>query len=79
MTDDERDRKGKFLDNQSKFILSQGFDSIIIMATHHDKAAEHTSYWTRGDGNWLARYGQVREWVVREESKMANGESRTQE
>lgn len=79
MTDSDRDKKAAFIDNQSKFILSQGFDSVTIMATHYDKDDVATSYWTRGDGNFMARFGQAKEWVLREEAKIASGEGRTQE
>lgn len=76
MTDEERDAKGKFIDNQSKFIMSQGFDAVTILASRYDKNDDTTSYWTRGDGNFMARFGQVKEWLLREEGKMANGEGR---
>lgn len=70
MTDEERQSKMKFLENQVKFIRSQGFDSVMVFANLFDNE-EKTSHWALGDGNWFARFGQVREWLVRTEGESA--------
>lgn len=70
MTDEERDKKLKFIENQSKFIRSHGFDAVMVFASMFEPDG-NTSYWALGDGNWCARFGQVKEWVVREEGKSA--------
>lgn len=48
--------------------LSEHFDSVEIFVTRKHPGgtinAEH------GDGNWYARYGQVRQWVISEEERM---------
>ena len=48
--------------------LSEHFDSVQIFVTKHDKLRfRGTRGFTFGCGNWFARYGQVREWIVNEE------------
>lgn len=72
MTDEERDRKKKFIENQAKYIRSQGFDAVMIFASRYDGDPDgNTSYWALGEGNWCARFGQVKEWVVRIEGQSA--------
>ena len=66
MDDTQRDKKLDLLKNQVKF-LSDNFDSVIVFASKFDKENEETSYWVEGCGNWCARYGQVREWLVKQE------------
>lgn len=73
MTDEERDRKLKFIENQAKFIRSQGFDSVTVFANVYEPDG-NTSYWTIGDGNWCARFGQIREWLVRTEGQSARSD-----
>lgn len=50
--------------------LAEHFDSVQIFCTRH--AAEHdgtiNAQW--GEGNWFARYGSVRDWVVKKEEEM---------
>lgn len=46
--------------------LGEHFDSVHIFATRHEPATENgTVAVQRGVGNWFARYGQVREWVLK--------------
>jgi hypothetical protein len=48
--------------------LGDFFDSVQIFATRHEPG-EHdgTIAINKGAGNWFARYGQVKEWVVKTE------------
>lgn len=47
--------------------LSEHFDSVIIFVTRHDANDGGTFRGIETRGNWFARYGQVKEWVIREE------------
>lgn len=51
--------------------LSEHFDSVIIFATRHISNDRGTLKWTRGGGNWYARFGQVKEWVLAEEARLS--------
>jgi hypothetical protein len=47
--------------------LGEHFDAVIIFATRYEsELASGTIRVSHGTGNWYARYGQVREWIVRE-------------
>jgi hypothetical protein len=51
--------------------LSGWFDNITIFANRHDfKEGNTTSVW-RGRGNWHARHGQVREWLLKQNTVSA--------
>lgn len=73
MEDEQRDKKLKLLDNQVR-VLMQNFDSVHIFATKFetDGAESKTAHYVRGDGNWFTRYGQVREWLLRQENDMSD-------
>lgn len=47
--------------------LGEHFDSVQIFVTRHEASDGGTIRAIEGRGNWFARYGQVREWVIREE------------
>lgn len=48
--------------------LEEHFDTVMIFATRHDPAeAGGTEHCSMGGGNWYARFGQVKEWVIRQE------------
>lgn len=49
-------------------ILSEHFDSVHIFATRHEPEIEDgTVSVNRGVGNWYARYGQISEWMVKQD------------
>ena len=50
--------------------LGEHFDSVQIFATRHD--TDGTKSIQKGCGNWFARYGQVREWMLKEEQSSRN-------
>ncbi len=47
--------------------LAEHFETVQIFATRHSAEHDGTVGAQWGEGNWYARYGQVKEWVVREE------------
>lgn len=50
--------------------LGEHFDSVQIFVTRHDAAIEDgTVSANLGSGNWFARYGQTREWVVKNDER----------
>lgn len=54
--------------------LGEHFDSVMIFATRHEPAEHQGTLTFRwGSGNWYARYGHVREWLIREEEAMKVG------
>lgn len=51
-------------------LLGEHFDVVAIYASRHEANTEGgTVYLSYGVGNWFARYGQVRDWIVREEER----------
>lgn len=63
MTDAERDLEMVKKATQS---LGEHFDSVVILATRYDPAgANGTVHFDYGCGNWFARYGQVREYLIK--------------
>ena len=51
--------------------LAEHFDAVQVFVTK--KTEDGTTVCSWGDGNWYARYGQVKAWIVAEEGKMASG------
>ena len=50
--------------------LGEHFDTVQIFCTRHDSGSEGgTIHVTKGVGNYFARYGQCREWLVKEEEE----------
>lgn len=47
--------------------LMEYSDSVQVFLTVHDPSSGITRHVTHGAGNWFAREGQVREWVVQNE------------
>ncbi len=47
--------------------LGEHFDSVQIFVTLHEPTKGGTIAICNGSGNWHARYGQVRGWVIRED------------
>jgi hypothetical protein len=66
----EADAQMELIENAFR-TLSEHFDTVSIFATRHISDDRGTLKWTRGGGNWYARYGQVREWVLAEESRLS--------
>lgn len=49
-------------------VLSEHFDSVHIFASRHEPEIEDgTISVQKGVGNWFARYGQISEWMVKQD------------
>ena len=60
-------------------LYNPGFDSIQIFVTRHDSSNDGgTLHVESGTGNWYARYGQVKDWIARQE-EIARKETRNEE
>lgn len=63
-SDDEK-RVRKAIDDLMEF-----YDSCQVFVTRHDQATlDGTLTMSMGQGNWFARYGQIRTWVIRQDEK----------
>lgn len=53
--------------------LGEHFDSVQVFVTRYepDSVESSTMELFDGSGNWLTRYGQIKEWVLRREAIMA--------
>jgi len=61
MSDDDLN---KFLDSHAQAIMEH-CDSVRIFATVHDPSGGETKMLTRGQGNYYAQFGSVKEWLAR--------------
>lgn len=50
-------------------VLSEHFDSVHIFATKYEGGDNGgtTAKINKGTGNWFARYGQIKDWILCEE------------
>lgn len=48
--------------------LGEFFDTVQIFTTRHLEGDKGTVSYRFGGGNWHARYGQVREWLLIQEA-----------
>ena len=55
--------------------LGEHFDSVMIFTTRHESTEAGTHTVAKGVGNWYARFGQVVEWVDKE-NEIARAEAR---
>lgn len=52
-------------------LIGEHFDTVHIFVTRHEPEIEDgTVHCQKGTGNWFARYGSIKEWVIREEHLM---------
>lgn len=65
-TDAEREAQFKLVEKAVQD-LCEHFDSVQIYATSQTEKGALKFSW--GAGNWFTRYGQVKEWIVREEER----------
>lgn len=49
--------------------LGEHFDTVQILVTRHEEGETGTVNASWGTGNWFARFGQVREWVIKSEER----------
>ena len=55
--------------------LSEHCDSVRLFISVPSGNGETTSF-SRGAGNYLAQYGQIKEWILRQETKVIEHERR---
>lgn len=66
-----------FTERDSKLIeetvdnLSQHFDTVHVLATRYE--GSDTLNISKGSGNWYARYGQMREWLLKADEQTKIG------
>jgi hypothetical protein len=49
--------------------LGEHFDTVQILVTRHESTKGGTINVALGTGNWHARYGQVRTWLVAQDER----------
>lgn len=49
--------------------LHEHFESVQIIVTRHDVEEDGTVLAHHGEGNWFARYGSVKEWLLKLETR----------
>lgn len=67
--DEARDKLTEIL-KDSAARLSEHFENVQIFASNFEQGGEFTSTYQTGTGNWCARHGQVREWMVIQNERM---------
>ncbi len=71
MTDDQRDKKMQLLKNQVE-VLMRSFDTVQVFCTKHESGDDPQTFeYQTGNGNFMARYGQVRAWLLAEDARNA--------
>lgn len=53
--------------------LMEHFDSVRIFVTRHSSAEDGTINCSWGEGNWFASYGQISDWLTRQEERTRIG------
>jgi hypothetical protein len=77
LTDDadleaDADDVGAFVAEHVQAMMAR-CDTVQVFVTVHTADGQDTRTYAlhAGDGHWHARYGQVREWLIRQERRMA--------
>ena len=71
MDDNQRDKKMELIKNQVR-VLMNSFDTVQIFCTKHEGGEDSQTFeYNSGDGNFMARYGQVRAWMIHEDGRNA--------
>lgn len=47
--------------------LSEHFDTVQVFTTKRSNSSDGTENCQWGSGNWFARYGQVKQWVIKQD------------
>lgn len=68
---DESDKADTAALNRALDTLIERFETVTIFATKHE--TEDSSSYCVGRGNWFARYGQVRNWLIKREEETRCG------
>jgi hypothetical protein len=60
--------------------LGEHFDTVQIFCTRHESGTEDGTVTIKmGTGNWFARYGQVVEWVKKQDERSCINERTSQD
>ncbi len=59
--------------------LMEHFDSVQVFCTRFDSENDQTISINRGDGNWFARSGQVREWLIKQDEQSRSEQRKSDE
>jgi uncharacterized Zn finger protein len=52
-------------------LLGEHFDSVQVFTSRYEPTLEDGTVSVRkGNGDWYSRFGQVKEWVIKEEERM---------
>lgn len=58
--------------------LGEHFDTVHIFCTRHEPGIEDgTINISWSEGNWFARYGQIREWLIKADERSRESVRRT--
>lgn len=66
--DGEADRDMKILASHAAQ-LAEHFESVQIIVTKNTEEGDGTVLAHQGAGNWFARYGSVREWLIKTDTR----------
>lgn len=69
MTQDERNLEAEALLKRALDMLIEHFDNVQIFCSRSNPEGDGTDRIVQGRGNWYAREGQVRDWVVAAEEE----------
>ena len=61
------DKDMEILDHHVR-ILRTTFDSVQVFVTRHEEGIKQTINANAGGGNWYARYGNVKSWVIAQDA-----------
>lgn len=60
----QREQIDKALQN-----LREYFETVQILCTSLLPDDGKTRFWQRGSGNWFARVGQIKDWIIRQDEE----------
>lgn len=67
---EERDQHIKRIDDHCHQLMER-YDSVQVFVTKHTEIENGgTIHFNRGCGNWMARYGQIQEWMIYEDERI---------
>lgn len=49
--------------------LGEHFENVQIFANNLEHGGKHTTHFQMGSGNWYARYGHAKAWVIQQEER----------
>ena len=65
---DQNDRDDEVLERHARALMEH-FDAVQILVSRHDADSGDTWTTSKGYGNYNTRYGMMRKWLSREDSK----------